>query len=37
MAVSKTPGAMATTRMPNLASSRAAGSVSEATPPFDAA
>ena len=37
MAVSKTPGAIATTRMPKRASSRAAGSVSEATPPLLAA
>ena len=35
--VSNTPGAIATTRMPNRASSRAAGSVSDATPPFEAA
>ena len=31
------PGAMVTTRTPNFASSRAAGSVRETIPPFDAA
>ena len=34
--VSNTPGAIVTTRMPNLASSRAIGSVIDATPPFEA-
>ena len=35
--VSMIPGAIASTRIPNCASSRAAGMVSDATPPFDAA
>src|SRR5215211_5250914 len=34
--VAKIPGAIAITRMPNWASSRAAGTVRAATPPFDA-
>ena len=34
--VSKMPGAIATTRIPTRASSRAAGKVSEATPPLEA-
>ena len=37
MGVSKMPGAMETTRMPKRPSSRAAGNVIEATPPFEAA
>ena len=37
MGVSKMPGAIVITRMPNRASSRATGSVSPATPAFDAA
>ena len=35
--VSRMPGAMVTTRMPLRANSRAAGSVSAATPPLEAA
>ena len=37
MGVSMMPGAIATTRIPNWARSRAAGRVSPTTPPFDAA
>ena len=36
IAVSNTPGAIATTRMPKRASSRTAGSVMAATPPLEA-
>src|SRR4030081_3562970 len=35
--VAKMPGAMAMTRMPNWANSRAAGSISDATAPLEAA
>ena len=37
MAVSKMPGAIVITRMPNFASSRAIGSVMPFTPAFEAA